>query len=160
MPENRLVIELARAATTEEKVEALAGEASFLAVLNESRKQKLYQVMMASDEHYRALVGGFKGLEELKEKIKGSFLNTPPFQLKAEKDMNVLINQQLGKSMKIYYENLLKMLERLGNKTRIKIEGITITPNKAKSLIKKLIAAEKGHILTAEEIIRSFGTSI
>ena len=75
--------------------------------------------------------------------------------------MDALINQlSLEKSMKIGYENTLKMLDRMGDKAKISKEGVTVVPNKAKSLIKKLIAAEKGHILTIEEIIRSFGTAI
>jgi len=159
--EERLVNELARVASIEEKVESIAGGSSFFAVLNESKKQKLYQVMVASGDHYRALIKEFKGLEKLKEKNKESFLKAPPFQFKGEKDMDALINQlNLEKSMKIAYENILKMLDRLGDKAKIKEEGVTIIPNETKDLIKKLIAAEKGHILTIEDIIRSFGTAV
>jgi hypothetical protein len=159
--EERLVDELARAASIEEKVESLAGGVSFFAVLNESKKQKLYQVMIASGDHYRALIREFKGLEKLKEKIKERFLNAPPFQLKREKDMDALISQlSVEKSMKIGYENILKMLDRMSNRAKIRREGVTVIPHKAKLLIKKLIAAEKGHILTLEEIIRSFGTTV
>ncbi|MFH1821383.1 MAG: hypothetical protein ABH852_02940, partial [Methanobacteriota archaeon] len=159
--EERLVAELARVVSIEEKVESLAGGTSFFAVLNESKKQKLYQVMVASGDHYRALIKEFKGLEKLKEKIKERFLSAPPFQHGGEKDMDALINQlSLEKSMKIGYENILKMLDRLGDKAKISKAGVTVVPNKAKPLIKKLIAAEKEHILTLEEIIRSFGTAI
>lgn len=155
--EERLVDELSRAASIEEKVESIAGGISFFAILSESKKQKLYQVMIASGDHYRALIREFKGLEELKEKIKERFLNAPPFQLRGEKDMDALINQlSLEKSMKVGYENILKMLDRLGDKAKISREGVTVAPSKAKTLIKKLIAAEKGHILNIEEIIHSF----
>ncbi len=159
--EESLVQELARAASLEGKIESQASQTTFLAVLSETKKQKLYEVMSASGMHYRALIGEFKGLEKLIEGAKGRFLDVPPFLSKGDSDMRALENQlSVEKSAKVGYENILKKLNQLGDKAKIVVNGVTVVPDKAKPIIKKLIEAEKGHIKIIEGIIRSFGTAI
>jgi hypothetical protein len=156
--EESLADELARAANMEEKIESLATETLFFTVLDESNKQKLYQVRIESGDHYRDLIKEFKGLEALKEKIKERFLDAPPFQSSGVMDMAKALANQLSveKSAMICYKNILKMFDSLGGKKKIEIKGVTMVPDRAKPVIKKLIVAEKKHATAVEEVINSF----
>lgn len=155
--EDRLVDELVRIANIEEKVESKRTEASFFIVLNESTKAKLLRLLIEAGEHYRALINAVDGLERLKDKYKERFLKAPPFKFGGETEKEVLENQvSVEKSMAIIYKTILKLLDELSDKAEIKREGVRVIPNKVESVVKVILASEKEHVATIEEIFSLF----
>jgi hypothetical protein len=70
----RLLNELARVASMEEKVAAQVAETSFIAISDESIKRKLYQIMRESHDQSLMLVSNVDGLDKLKESYKERFI--------------------------------------------------------------------------------------
>lgn len=153
--ESRLVVELARIANMEEKVEGMHSVASFFVLLDDSTKQKLLRLVLASGGHYHNLIHAADGLESLKEKYKDRFLKGPPFKLGGRTEVEILQNQlSVETSMQIAYETILKLLDELGGKAEIKKKGVKVIPDKVKSAVKENLASEKQHVATVEEILR------
>ena len=155
--EDRLVDALARIASMEEKVESIHLEASLFVLFDESTKQKMIQLMMESGDHYFKLTNAVDGLERLKEKHRERYLMAPPFKLGGETEKEIISNQvSIEKSMVMFYETILKLLDELGDRAEIKREGVRVIPEKVKSAVKEILASEKRHVATAEEILCSF----
>jgi len=141
----RLLNELARVASMEEKVAAKVAETSFIAISDESIKRKLYQIMRESRDQSLMLVSNVDGLDRLKESYEERFVQVPPFLLGGKTEVETLENQlRAVKSLKIVYEGILQLLDELGDKTEIKEEGVETISGEVKSLVKDLLAAKKG----------------
>ncbi len=155
--EDRLVDALARIASMEEKVESIHLEASLFVLFDKSTKQKMIQLMMESGDHYYKLINAVDGLERLKEKHSERFLKAPPFKLGGETEKEIVANQvSIEKSMVMFYETILKLLDELGDRAEFKREGVRVIPDKVKSVVKEILEEEKRHISMVEEILQLF----
>ncbi len=152
-----LVHELARALNIEETVEQLRSETSFFATLNEPVKKEMYRLLKESEEHYNILINAVDRLKNFKNRHRGHFLQHPPFELGGEDENEVLENQlEVERSLVIAYEEILKMLDELSGRDKIKIKGVKIIPQKVKSAVEKILAQEKEHVATVENLKRRF----
>jgi rubrerythrin len=149
----RLLNELARVASMEEKVAAKVAETSFIAISDESIKRKLYQILRESRDHSSMLVSNVDGLDRLKDSYKERFVQIPPFLLGGKTEVETMENQlRAVKSLKIVYEGILQLLDELGDKTEIKEEGVETISGEIKSLIKDILAAKKKQIATTKKL--------
>jgi len=152
-----LIDELARVASMEDVVESKRTQSSFFAMFNEPNKQSMYAILTDCGRHYRMLTEEVGGLRNLKEESRERFLLAPPFGIGGETEKETIENQlSAERSMLIAYENILKMLEKLGPKSEVRKSGVRIVPDKVRPTVRFLIEDEKRHIATVEEILRLF----
>jgi hypothetical protein len=136
------------------KVAAKVAETSFISISDEAIKRKLYKILRESHDQSLTLVSNVDGLARLKESYKERFAQVPPFLLGGKTEVETMENQLRAViSLKIVYEGILQLLDELGDKTRIKEEGVETISGDVKSLIKDVLAAKKKQITTIEEII-------
>ncbi len=154
--EDRLINELVRVTILEEKIERTFSE-TFLILLDESPKQKMYKLAMESAEHYHMLVNTVYGLEKFKMKYKERFIGAPPFKFQ-KKNVGQILEDQLTlvRSAAIVYEIILKFLGELSGKAEIKRGGLRINLDELKLCCKKISAIKKHHISIIEGIFEIY----
>lgn len=151
MVKNRLIDELIRITILEEKIESTLSEA-FLNLFDEPLKQKMYTLAMESAMHNHMLIKTVNGLEKFKMKYKEHFLDAPPFKFQGKPTGGILENlHALETSAAMVYETILKLLDKLSDKTEIKKGGLRIIPENLKFCCKKISATKKLHISIIEE---------
>jgi len=153
-----LVSHLARLANMQDFIVSQRTEASLFTIPDSKVRRTLLAILMDSREHYNLLLQTVPGLEQLREKHRGSFLQILPIKL-GETEEEILINQlSVQKSLEISLELVLKFLDIL-REGEIEKDGVVVITHRLRRIVRIILRRQRENIRTLEKALKLYRES-